>query len=246
MADPGQHSRACGRPRRQEQAFARRCCCLRRIFGLLLARSRGCRAVLRGALQALRRLRWRDDGAICHRPRLWSHRLCQHRQGAWLGCNGGRRLYRRPRCPGISAGNGVVDRRASADVFKPCFRMAGLYGPQPLGAFGDGRPGEPHKRVGHGRLRRVSFRALPIAAPNRDPVRLLTALAAVGRTHLSVGSGFLAEQTGWQAFFIVSALSALPSLVLLWWLQVHGHFQSFSRGAPADSEPRIRRAQATQ
>jgi PAT family beta-lactamase induction signal transducer AmpG len=55
---------------------------------------------------------------------------------------------------------------------------------------------------------------------------LLTALAAVGRTYLSAGSGFLAKETGWALFFVVSALTALPSLALLWWLQVRGHFRT--------------------
>ena len=54
---------------------------------------------------------------------------------------------------------------------------------------------------------------------------LLTALAAVGRTYLSAGAGFLAEATGWATFFIISALTAIPSLVLLWWLQQRGHFE---------------------
>ena len=54
---------------------------------------------------------------------------------------------------------------------------------------------------------------------------LLTALAAVGRTYLSAGAGFVAERTGWPIFFVISALTALPSLVLLVWLQQRGHFK---------------------
>ncbi|MBX9825273.1 MAG: MFS transporter [Xanthobacteraceae bacterium] len=53
---------------------------------------------------------------------------------------------------------------------------------------------------------------------------LLTALSAVGRTYLSSGAGFFAEAAGWIWFFTLSALTALPSLALLWWLQVRGHF----------------------
>ena len=41
---------------------------------------------------------------------------------------------------------------------------------------------------------------------------LLTALAAVGRTYLSSGAGFIAEQTGWVWFFVICALAGLPSL----------------------------------
>ena len=53
---------------------------------------------------------------------------------------------------------------------------------------------------------------------------LLTALAAVGRTYLSSGAGFVAEAAGWAWFFALSALAAMPSLALLWWLQARGHF----------------------
>jgi PAT family beta-lactamase induction signal transducer AmpG len=54
---------------------------------------------------------------------------------------------------------------------------------------------------------------------------LLTALAAVGRTYLSSSAGFIAEATGWAWFFALSALAAVPSLLLLWWLQARGHFE---------------------
>src|SRR4029453_17216868 len=53
---------------------------------------------------------------------------------------------------------------------------------------------------------------------------LLTALAAVGRTYLSAGAGFVAEAAGWPMFFVLSALTAVPSLILLAWLQARGHF----------------------
>ena len=53
---------------------------------------------------------------------------------------------------------------------------------------------------------------------------LLTALAAVGRTYLSAGAGYVAEWTGWPMFFVVSTLVAVPSLILLAWLQRRGHF----------------------
>ena len=54
---------------------------------------------------------------------------------------------------------------------------------------------------------------------------LLTALAAVGRTYLSSGAGFLAESTGWMWFFVICALAGIPSLLLLAWLQRRGHFK---------------------
>ena len=55
---------------------------------------------------------------------------------------------------------------------------------------------------------------------------LLTALAAVGRTYLSAGTGYVAKDTGWALFFVVSAATAIPSMLLLWWLQIKGHFST--------------------
>ena len=53
---------------------------------------------------------------------------------------------------------------------------------------------------------------------------LLTALAAVGRTTLSSGGGFVAESTGWFWFFVISSLVAIPSFILLAWLQTARSF----------------------
>jgi len=53
---------------------------------------------------------------------------------------------------------------------------------------------------------------------------LLTALAAVGRTYLSAAAGFVEQFTGWPLFFVICVLVAVPSLILLAWLQRRGHF----------------------
>ncbi|HMF26259.1 MAG TPA: MFS transporter [Pseudolabrys sp.] len=53
---------------------------------------------------------------------------------------------------------------------------------------------------------------------------LLTALAAVGRTYLSSGAGYIAEAAGWAWFFVICMLAGIPSLLLLAWLQRRGHF----------------------
>jgi MFS transporter, PAT family, beta-lactamase induction signal transducer AmpG len=58
---------------------------------------------------------------------------------------------------------------------------------------------------------------------------LLTALAAVGRTTLASGGGFVAEASGWAVFFTITALAAIPSLILLAWLQSRGHFASLEK-----------------
>lgn len=48
---------------------------------------------------------------------------------------------------------------------------------------------------------------------------LLSSLAAFGRTWLSTPSGALAEAVGWEMFFAIASLMALPGLALLWWLE---------------------------
>jgi PAT family beta-lactamase induction signal transducer AmpG len=53
---------------------------------------------------------------------------------------------------------------------------------------------------------------------------LLTALAAVGRTYLSSGAGYVAKATGWPLFFVICVVVAVPSLILLTWLQRRRHF----------------------
>jgi PAT family beta-lactamase induction signal transducer AmpG len=58
---------------------------------------------------------------------------------------------------------------------------------------------------------------------------LLTALAAVGRTYLSSGAGFMASAVGWPLFFALCAVAAIPGLALLAWLQRGGHFAALAR-----------------
>jgi PAT family beta-lactamase induction signal transducer AmpG len=60
---------------------------------------------------------------------------------------------------------------------------------------------------------------------------LLTSLAAVGRTVLASGSGWLAEQLGWAPFFVATTLLAAPGLALLWFL----HRRARAATAPSPS-----------
>jgi MFS transporter, PAT family, beta-lactamase induction signal transducer AmpG len=53
---------------------------------------------------------------------------------------------------------------------------------------------------------------------------LLTALTALGRTVFAAGSGYIQDATGWFYYFVICAASAIPSFVLLAWLQRRGHF----------------------
>ena len=61
---------------------------------------------------------------------------------------------------------------------------------------------------------------------------LLSAFSAFGRTYLSSLSGFIAEETGWIWFFVLTTVAAIPGLLLLAWLQAKGHFETL---APAKS-----------
>jgi MFS transporter, PAT family, beta-lactamase induction signal transducer AmpG len=58
---------------------------------------------------------------------------------------------------------------------------------------------------------------------------VLTALAALGRTYLSAGAGYLATASGWPWFFAICAAASIPGLVLLAWLQYRGHFVAIER-----------------
>ena len=55
---------------------------------------------------------------------------------------------------------------------------------------------------------------------------LLTALTALGRTVFAAGSGYMAEATGWFGYFLLCAASAIPSFILLAYLQRRGHFET--------------------
>ncbi|MBV9529917.1 MAG: MFS transporter, partial [Bradyrhizobium sp.] len=57
---------------------------------------------------------------------------------------------------------------------------------------------------------------------------LLTALSAVGRTYLSSGAGYVAKATGWPLFFAICVLVAVPSLLLLAFLQRRRHFETLA------------------
>jgi PAT family beta-lactamase induction signal transducer AmpG len=47
---------------------------------------------------------------------------------------------------------------------------------------------------------------------------LLSSMMAATRTFMASGSGFVAEQTGWIEYFLLTTLAALPGLILLWWM----------------------------
>ena len=67
---------------------------------------------------------------------------------------------------------------------------------------------------------------------------LLTALAAVGRTYLSSGAGYVAKATGWPLFFIICVVVAVPSLILLAYLQRRKHFAALETPRVVSNESR--------
>lgn len=57
---------------------------------------------------------------------------------------------------------------------------------------------------------------------------LLTALAALGRNVVALGTGYVAHAVGWAVFFVICALAGLPALALLAWLQKRRHFDGLA------------------
>jgi MFS transporter, PAT family, beta-lactamase induction signal transducer AmpG len=48
---------------------------------------------------------------------------------------------------------------------------------------------------------------------------LLSSLAVLGRVFVSPSSGYVVEIAGWAGFFLITALTALPGLAMLFWLR---------------------------
>jgi PAT family beta-lactamase induction signal transducer AmpG len=58
---------------------------------------------------------------------------------------------------------------------------------------------------------------------------LLTALAALGRTVFALGAGYVVLATGWAWYFVICAAAAIPSFILLAYLQRRGHFATLAQ-----------------
>jgi MFS transporter, PAT family, beta-lactamase induction signal transducer AmpG len=65
---------------------------------------------------------------------------------------------------------------------------------------------------------------------------LLSSLAGVGRTWLSAPAGILADELGWVSFWIVTAVIAIPGMLLLWILWKKGFVVESVRQARAVAE----------
>ena len=179
-------------------------------FGdFLSARRRHRHAAVRRALQVLRRLRRRLTAPFVIDLGFSRKRLCRHREGRRAGRHADRRLCRRRDGARAAARDLPVDRRHSADGVEPVVRLAGR-GRRQRWALTVAIIAENFT----GAIGTVIFVAY-LSALCQNPLHtatqfaLLTALAAVGRTYLSSGGGFVAEQTGWLMFFVICALADL-------------------------------------
>ncbi len=69
----------------------------------------------------------------------------------------------------------------------------------------------------------TAFVALIMALCNKrysaTQFALLSSIAALGRVFISPSAGYMVEFTGWAAFFFFTTLTALPGLILLWYLR---------------------------
>jgi PAT family beta-lactamase induction signal transducer AmpG len=69
----------------------------------------------------------------------------------------------------------------------------------------------------------TAFVALIMALCNKrysaTQFALLSSIAAIGRIFISPSAGYVVEYTGWATFFFLTTVTALPGLILLWWLR---------------------------
>ncbi|MBN8827429.1 MAG: MFS transporter [Sphingobacteriia bacterium] len=56
---------------------------------------------------------------------------------------------------------------------------------------------------------------------------LISSISSFGRTFISTGSGFVAENLGWTGFFIFSTLLSIPGLIVLGYLNFKGSIKKY-------------------
>ena len=183
------------------------------------------RAGLRRPVQVLRCLCRHDDDAVRDRSRLHAQRLCDHRQGCRPRRDADRRLCRRHGGARLSARRQPLDRAASCRRVQSRLQLAVCRRPEPLGADRRDHRGEFHRRDRHRDLRRLSVGVVPIAAAHRDAIRAADRARRRSAAHICrrvrasspkppAGSG-----SSWSRVLV-----AIPSFILLAWLQARGHF----------------------
>ncbi len=181
--------------------------------------------LVRRALQVLRRIRRHHDGAVRDRSRLLAQRLRHDRQGRRPRRDPDRRLRRRRGRDALRPRDLPVDRRRPADGVEPRVHLAGAGRHQSLGADRRDHRGELHRRDRHRDLRRLSLGAVPEPAAHRDAIRAADG-AGRGRPHLSLRAApaLSPRRPAGRCSSCSASLLAIPSLLLLAWLQQRGHF----------------------
>ena len=225
--EPEQSARAEAATSSGDGVRARAACRDRSILGISHPQACLDGARVRGAVQVHRRVFRRDDRAVRDRHRLHPQRLCRYREGRRPRRDPDRRLCRRLRGAALFAGRKPVDRRRAAGGLQPRRSAWLAFVGINQWALAVAISAENFT----GAIGTVIFVAY-LSALCQNPLHtatqyaLLTALAAVGRTYLSSGAGYVAEATGWPLFFVISVVVAVPSLILLAWLQQRGHFEA--------------------
>ena len=225
--EPEQSRRAEAETRGEDRVRARHACGDRSVLRVSVPQACLDGAGLRGAVQIHRRVFRHDDRAVRDRPRLHPQRLRRHRQGRRPRRDPDRRLCRRLSWRGAirwsqASGSAACCRRSPTSSFA-WLAFVGVN----QWALAVAISAENFT----GAIGTVIFVAY-LSALCQNPLHtatqyaLLTALAAVGRTYLSSGAGYVAEATGWPLFFVISVVVAVPSLILLAWLQRRGHFEA--------------------
>jgi len=65
---------------------------------------------------------------------------------------------------------------------------------------------------------------------------LFSSFMAFGRTWMSASSGWIAEQTDWVTFFVISTFAAVPGLIMLLWMMKRLPIAA-QTGRPVVAEP---------
>lgn len=90
----------------------------------------------------------------------------------------------------------------------------------------------------------TAFVALLMALCNKrftaTQFALLSALASIGRVYVGPLAGYLTDPTGaglsWPVFFVITFLSAIPGVVMVWWMRGTIDALSTPAGGPAATE----------
>ena len=143
---------------------------------------------------------------------------------------------RRLRGAALFAGREPVDRRRAAGDRQSVVLLAGAGRRQPMGAGLRDHRGEFHQRHRHRDLRRLSVGAVPKSAAHRDAICAAHgALPRSGAPICRQAPAMSPRPPAGRCSSSICVLVAVPSLILLAWLQRRGHFAD--SGSEGDLKP---------